>query len=84
MGMANRLDPLKIKIADISKTEVCPLAKVVRKKLREEKIQKVKVIYSTETAIKPEGRELGSVSYVPATAGLVIASEVVKDIIQQV
>lgn len=82
MGMANRLDPLKLKIADISKTEVCPLAKVVRKKLREERIQKVKVVFSTEVAIKPDGRQLGSVSYVPATAGLVIASEVVKDIIK--
>lgn len=82
MGMANRQEPLKIKVADISKTEVCPLAKVVRKRLREEKIQKVKVVFSAEVAIKPEGKQLGSISYVPATAGLVIASEVVKDIIK--
>ena len=83
MGMANRLDPLRIKITDISKTEVCPLAKVVRKRLKEEKIEKVKVVFSTENAIKTEGKLLGSVSYVPATAGLVIASEVVKDIINK-
>lgn len=81
MGMANRLDPLKIKVTDISKTEMCPLAKVVRKRLKEEEIQKVKVVFSTEIAVKPEGAQLGSVSFVPSTAGLVIASEVVKDII---
>lgn len=82
MGMANRLEPLKIKVADISKTEVCPLAKIVRKRLKEEGISKVKVVYSTETAIKPQTKTLGSVSFVPSTAGLVIASEVVKDIIK--
>lgn len=81
MGMANRLEPLKIKIADISKTEVCPLAKVVRKRLKEEGIQKVKVVFSTEIAVKPGGAQLGSVSFVPSVAGLIIASEVVKDII---
>jgi len=81
MGMANRLEPLKIKVADISKTEVCPLAKVIRKRLRQENISKVKVVFSTEDTIKPGGKLLGSVSYVPSTAGLIIASEVVKDII---
>ncbi len=81
MGMANRLDPLQIKVADISKTEVCPLAKVVRKKLKDEGIKKVKVVFSTENAIKNGSKELGSVSFVPSTAGLIIASEVVKDII---
>jgi len=80
MGMANRLEPLKIKVADISKTEVCPLAKVIRKRLRQENISKVKVVFSTEDTIKPGGKLLGSVSYVPSTAGLIIASEVVKDI----
>lgn len=81
MGMANRLDPLKLKIADISKTEVCPLAKVVRKLLKQEKIENLKVVFSTETPIKSKERQLGSMAYVPATAGLVIASEVIKDII---
>lgn len=82
MGMANRVDPLKIKIADIFKTEVCPLAKVVRKRLRQEGIKQVKVVYSIEEAIKPSDKALGSVSYVPSVAGLIIASEVVKDLIK--
>lgn len=81
MGMANRLDPLQIKVADISKTEVCPLAKIVRKRLKDEGIEKVKVVFSTEPAIKTGSKELGSVSFVPSVAGLIIASEVVKDII---
>ena len=81
--MANRLEPLKIQVADISKTEVCPLAKVVRKRLKEEGIKKVKVVFSTESAIKTGDKTLGSVSFVPATAGLVIASEIVKDIINE-
>lgn len=83
MGMANRLEPLKIKVADISKTEVCPLAKVVRKRLKEEGINKVKVVFSTEIAVKTKEKTLGSTSFVPATAGLIIASEVVKDIINE-
>lgn len=81
MGMANRLEPLKLKVDDISKTEMCPLAKVIRKRLKEEKIFKVKVIYSTEPAIKTGEKTLGSVSFVPSVAGLVICSEVVKDLI---
>lgn len=81
MGMANKLDPLKIKVADISKTEVCPLARVIRKKLKEEKIKKVKTVFSTETAIKTDSKVLGSVSFVPSAAGIIIASEVVKDLI---
>lgn len=81
MGMGNKIDPLKIKIADISRTEMCPLAKVMRKRLREMKISKVKVVYSTEQPIKNKGNVLGSVSYVPSVAGLIIASEVVKQII---
>lgn len=83
MGMANRLDPLKIKIADISKTEVCPLAKIVRKRLREEKISKVKVIFSVENPIKTGKKTLGSVSFVPSAGGLIIASEVVKDLMKK-
>lgn len=83
MGMANRLEPLKIKVSDISKTEMCPLAKVVRKRLKQEGINKVKVVYSIEQVIKTQTRVLGSVSFVPSVAGLVIASEVVKDIINK-
>ncbi len=81
MGMANRLEPLQIRVADIAKTEVCPLAKVVRKRLKDERIHKVKVVFSTENAIKTGSKELGSVSFVPSTAGLIIASEVIKEII---
>ena len=81
MGMANKIQPLKIKVTDISKTEVCPLAKIVRKKLKAEGITKVKVVYSTEQTIKNDTGILGSVSFVPSTAGLIIASEVVKDLI---
>lgn len=80
MGTANKIDPLKLTVTDIAKTEMCPLAKVVRKKLKEMNITKVKVVYSTEPAIKNNEGVLGSVSYVPSVAGLLIASEVVKDI----
>lgn len=80
MGMANRLNPLDIKINDISKTSMCPLAKIIRKKLKEKNINNVKVVYSTEETIKNTNKILGSVSFVPSVAGLVIASEVVKDI----
>ena len=83
MGMANRLEPLKIKVSDISKTEVCPLAKVVRKRLKEEGIKQVKVLFSTENAIKTQSKTLGSVSFVPSVAGLVIASEIVNEIIKE-
>ena len=80
MGTANKLDPLKLTVTDISKTEMCPLAKIVRKRLKEEGITKVKVVYSTEPAIKTNTTILGSVSFVPSVAGLIIASEVVKDL----
>ncbi len=81
MGMANRLNPLDIRVGDISKTEMCPLAKIIRKRLREMNISKVKVVYSLEEPIKNNTGALGSVSFVPSVAGLIIASEVVKDII---
>ena len=79
MGTANKLDPMKLKIADISKTEMCPLAKVVRKKLKEQGITKVKVVFSTEQP-KKDKDVLGSLAYVTGTAGLIIAAEVVKDL----
>ena len=79
MGTANKLDPMKLKIADISKTEMCPLAKAVRKKLKEQGITKVKVVFSTEQP-KKDKDVLGSLAYVTGTAGLIIAAEVVKDL----
>jgi len=83
MGTANKLDPTKFEVADIYKTSVCPLAKVIRKKLKEKGIKKLKVVYSKEETklCKSENTSLGSVSFVPSVAGLILASEVVGDII---
>lgn len=83
MGMANRLDPLKIKVAYIEKTTMCPLAKKMRKLLKEENITKVKVVYSDEMSISTGSTKLGSVPFVPGTAGLVIVSEIIKDVIRE-
>ncbi len=89
MGTGNKLDPTKFEITDIYKTSVCPLAKVMRKELKKRKIDKLKVIYSKEEPIKIQKNDIetkksipGSISYVPSVAGLIIASEVVKDIIK--
>ncbi len=89
MGMGNKLNPLDIRVADIFKTSVCPLAKKIRKRLKELEIKKQKVIYSielpkqkTEQEKELYGNTLGSVSFVPSVGGLVIASEVVKDLIR--
>lgn len=90
MGTGNKLDPTKFEITDINKTEVCPLAKVMRKELRSRGIKKLKVVYSKEEPIKPKQmqeqnekkRVPGSISFVPSVAGLIIASEVVKDLIK--
>ena len=90
MGTGNKLDPTKFEVTDIFKTEVCPLAKVMRKELKLRGIKKLKVVYSKETPIKrEESREKenkkiipGSVSFVPSVAGLIIAGEVIKDLIK--
>lgn len=82
MGTANKIEPLKLKVADIKKTSVCPLAKIIRKKVKELGIEKLKVVYSEELPIKNSNTNtLGSISFVPSVAGLIIASEVVRDII---
>ena len=83
MGMGNKLNPLDIKVSDIYKTNVCPLTKIMRKRLKEESIKKLKVVYSEEIPIKNIEGILGSVSFVPSVAGLIIASEVVKDITKE-
>lgn len=87
MGTANKLDPTKFEVSDIYKTSVCPLCKVMRKELKKRNIPKLKVIYSKEEPIKVEevdgNRTLGSVSFVPSVAGLIIAGEVIKDIIKK-
>lgn len=86
MGAANRIDPTKFKIDDIKNTTTCPLAKKVRKELRNRGINTgVKVVYSTEEPLKnPHNGDtsLGSIAFVPSTAGLLLASVVVNGLIQ--
>lgn len=105
MGAGNKLDPTRFEVADIYKTSVCPLAKVMRKELAARGIKELKVVYSKEPAIKPlkdsnssskgncecppntdmkvsaKRQTPGSVSFVPSVAGLIIAGEVIKDIV---
>lgn len=78
MGTGNKLDPTAFKIADIEKTKVCPLAKVIRKELRARGVKGVKVLYSEEEPFKTGMRTPASISFVPPVAGLIIAGEVVK------
>ena len=95
MGTGNKLDPTRFQIADISKTSVCPLARIMRKDCAKRGIKHLKVLYSTEDPIPsdpnaltdeelPEGRRAlpGSVAFVPSVAGLIIAGEVIKDLIK--
>lgn len=90
MGTGNKLDPSKFEITDIYKTSVCPLAKVMRKELRQRNIKKLNVLYSKEEPIKPiknteeqtnKKHVPGSIAFSPSVAGLMIASKVVKDLI---
>lgn len=90
MGTGNKLDPSRFEIADIYKTSVCPLARVMRYELKKRGVKKLKVLYSKEEPIKvsavPDEESTrrsvpGSIAFAPATAGLIIASEVVKDIL---
>lgn len=88
MGTGNKIEPTMLGVADINKTSVCPLARVMRKELKNRGIKKLKVVYSKELPRKPfnesGSREkkvnVGSIAFVPSTAGLIIASEVVKDL----
>lgn len=84
MGTGNKLDSTKFEIADIYKTSVCPLAKVMRKELKKRGINDLKVLYSKEEPIKHdiESRTPASISFVPSVAGMIIAGEVIKDIIK--
>lgn len=90
MGTGNKLDPTMFEVADIYETSVCPLARIMKKDLKKRNIEKLKVVYSQEHAINtndhPINKDLkfkikGSVSFVPSVAGLIIAGEVIKDII---
>lgn len=86
MGTGNKLDPTKFEVSDIYKTSVCPLAKVMRKELRAKGIPKLKVVYSKEEPIKPNDGDYktpASISFVPSVAGLIIAGEVVKDLLEE-
>lgn len=92
MGAGNKLDPTAFEVADIYKTSVCPLAKVMRYELKRRGVKKLKVVYSKEIPVTPEksdnvgepsnGRRQtpGSCSFVPPVAGLIIAGEVIKDL----
>ena len=89
MGTGNKLDPTAFKVADISKTSVCPLARVMRRELKKRGIDRVKVVYSEEEpkdskAIdKESGKTIpASIAFVPSVAGLIIAGEVIKDLIK--
>lgn len=90
MGTGNKLDPTRFEVTDITKTSVCPLAKVMRKELRARGINSLKVVYSKEEPIQikiglPETKKRqipGSISFVPSVAGLIIAGEVIKDLIE--
>lgn len=106
MGAGNKLDPTRFEVADLSRTSVCPLARVMRRELRQRGIEHVKVVYSTEEAMTPleseesgdaggidypdhasrtgpcKRRIPGSVSFVPSVAGLILAGEVVRDLLE--
>lgn len=91
MGTGNKLDPSAFEVSDISKTSMCPLARIMRKELGKRGIRHLKVVYSKEEALSPTGWEEeaaaigkrqipGSVSFVPGAAGLILAGEVIRDI----
>ncbi len=83
MGAGNKLDGSRFQVADIYKTKVCPLAKVMRRELKKRGVKKLKVVYSEEPPMMPlagDQRTPGSVSFVPSVAGLILAGEVVLDL----
>ena len=89
MGAGNKMDPTKFEVADISKTSVCPLARVIRQELKKRRIKNVKVVFSTEKPLKPQKSNEttvkhqipGSNAFCPSVMGLIIASEVIIDLI---
>ena len=88
MGMGNKLDPTQIEVSDISKTSVCPLAKTIRKQLRAKGINHSKVVYSRELPNRfdkseEHRRTTASISFVPSVGGLIIASQIVRDLIDE-
>ena len=86
MGTGNKLDASKLKITDISKTEYCPLAKVMRYELRKRNIKHLTVLTSSEIPIKIDTKDsklIGSVAYVPSVGGLLISQKVIHDLIEK-
>ena len=83
MGTGNKFHPEKFKIVDISKTNTCPLAKVMRYELRQRGINHVDVLYSEEITVKTNSNVPGSIAYVPSAAGILIASFVINKIIEK-
>ena len=84
MGTGNKLRADLFEIADIYKTSVCPLAKVMRTRLKKEGIKKLKVVYSKEEPITNSQNVIGSVPFVPSVAGLILAGEVIKELTENV
>ncbi len=94
MGTGNKLDPSRLRAADIYETRVCPLARIMRRELKKRGVEKLKVVYSDEEPMTPSQRISspdavrkdvpGSMAFVPAAAGLLMASEIVKDLIKGV
>ena len=93
MGAGNKLDPMAFRVADLYETEICPLARIMRKECRKRGIDHLKVVYSKEEPLTPTGpveedlngrRSLpGSIAFVPSACGLLIAAEVIKDLTKQ-
>lgn len=81
MGTGNKLHPEMFEVADIYKTSVCPLAKVMRTRLKKKGVKKLKVVYSKEEPITNPDNIIGSVPFVPSVVGLIIAGEIVKDLL---
>ncbi len=93
MGAGNKLDPTRLEVADIYHTSMCPLAKVMRRELRKKGVTALKVVYSKEPPIRPGNRggqenerkkAPGSVAFVPPAAGLVLAGEVVRELVVEI
>ena len=84
MGTGNKIHPEMLMITDLYKTEMCPVCKVMRRELKKREVKHLKVLFSKEEPIKTQTRTPGSVSFVPSVAGLLIASEVIKDFMKEV
>lgn len=82
MGTGNKLDPTRFRVSDIEKTDVCPLARVMRRELKKRGVKNVKCVWSDELPVKPDGdaRTPSSISFVPGTAGLILAGEIIRHI----